>query len=342
MSLSIIHKNIEKHNFSSVYLLLGTETFLIEETKQKILEYALTEEEYDFNLSIFDMEETPIEVALEDAETLPFLGDRRVVILKKPVFLTGQKDKASVEHDLKRLETYLEDPPPFTILIFIAPYEKLDERKKVVKLLKKQAQLVEAKEMNYEMLMGWLKNRAHELEVEITNSAIERLVALIGPRLMMLSQEINKMGLHVGKNGTIDEIIVSNLVSRSVEQNVFDLSDKVVHRKIDEALRIYYDLLQVNEEPIKIAALLAQQFRLIYQVNVLTKQGHGQMQIAGQLKVHPYRVKLAAGYNHIFDDHELKAILDQLAEADYHMKTGRMDKALALELFLMKLNKVQK
>ena len=70
-------KKIEQKVFSPLYLLYGIESYLINETKQKLVNNMLTEEEMDFNLSTYDLEEVPIEVALEDAETFPFMGEKK-------------------------------------------------------------------------------------------------------------------------------------------------------------------------------------------------------------------------------------------------------------------------
>ena len=88
-----VWKNIKKGQFSQVYLLYGTEAYLINETKQLLLQHALHEDELDFNFSQIDLEETPIETALEDVETLPFIGERRLVFLQNPFFLDFRKDK---------------------------------------------------------------------------------------------------------------------------------------------------------------------------------------------------------------------------------------------------------
>ena len=77
------------------------------------------EDELDFNFSQFDLEETPIETALEDVETLPFIGERRLIFMQNPFFLTAEKTKSKVEHSIKRLETYLADPVPYSIVVFI-------------------------------------------------------------------------------------------------------------------------------------------------------------------------------------------------------------------------------
>jgi DNA polymerase-3 subunit delta len=115
------------------------------------------------------------------------------------------------------------------------------------------------------------------------------------------------------------------------------LIEKVIRKDRTRAMQIFYDLLKANEEPIKILSLLINQFRLILQVKELSVLGYGQQQIAGNLKVHPFRVKLAMQQAQLFQASELTSIMNQLGDADYEMKTGKKEKQLLLELFLLKL-----
>ncbi|WP_114745257.1 DNA polymerase III subunit delta [Falsibacillus pallidus] len=331
-------RKIEKKQFSRLYLLYGTESFLLNETKMKLLEHVLDEEEMDFNFASYDLEETPIEAVIEDAETLPFMGEQRLLFLNNPVFLTAEKTKEKVEHNLAVLEAYLKEPAPFTILVFIAPYEKLDERKKMTKLLKKEAEVLEAKKLSEADIKIWIRNKAAGNGVQIDEEAIEMLLVLAGTNLMMISSEIDKLSLYAGDTKHIDLKTVENLTARSLEQNIFTLVEMVVKRDIEGALRIYYDLLKQNEEPIKILSILSGQFRLLYQVKELSRKGYGQQQIATTIKVHPYRVKLAAGQSRLFSDEELGRIMDLLADADYQMKTGGLKKEMIIEMFFFRLH----
>jgi DNA polymerase III subunit delta len=333
-------KKIERSQFAAIYLVYGNESFLINETKQRIVSAALTEEEMDFNFSSYDLEETPVEVAIEDAETFPFMGEKRVVILDNPVFLTAEKTKEKVEHNIKRFEQYIQSPAPYTILVLTARYEKLDERKKITKALKKDAEVVEAKKLNEGELKVWVRERAAANAVQIDEDAIELLLTLAGTNLMMLTQELDKLSLYASDTNHIDSAAVEKLTARSLEQNIFSLVDKVVHRRIDEALRIYYDLLKQNEEPLKILSILAGQFRLIYGTKELSRRGYGQQKIATTLKVHPFRVKLAAGHAKHFNDAQLARIIEWLSEGDYEIKTGKIKKELMIEMFLLKLNEL--
>jgi len=331
-------KQIKRKEFSSIYLLYGKESFLIHETKQLLINQVLNEEEIEFNLSSFDLGETPIEIALEDAETFPFIGERKLIFLHNPYFLTAEKTKEKVEHNLKRLEAYLKEPAPYSIVVFVAPYEKLDERKKVTKELKKIGITFEAKKLNESELKKWIHTRADFNGVVFEPKAVEQMLMLVGTNLFMLTSEVDKLAMYTGKGLTIDVETVEKLVPRSLEQNIFTLVEKIVSRQIDSALRIFYDLLKLNEEPIKILAVITGQFRLIYQVKELARRGYGQQQIASHLKVHSFRVKLAAGQAQKFSDEDLTLIMKELAEADYKMKTGGMNKELIIEMFFLKLN----
>ena len=330
-------KKIKRRDFSPVYLLYGLESFLINETKHLLLHSLLNEEDEDFNYTTYDLEETPIEVALEDAETIPFFGERKVIVMNNPFFLTAEKTKSKVEHNIKKLEAYLNEPSPYTTIIFIGNYEKLDERKKITKLLKSVASVLEAKKLNEQEIKKWVKQRAAYNYVEIDPNGIETLLSLAGTNLSLLTTEIDKMALYVQDTKLITHEIVESLVAKSLEQNIFTLVDKVISKKIDEALRIYYDLLKQNEEPLKILSIIANQFRLVYQVKGLAQKGYGQQQIASVLKVHPFRVKLAAGQAQRFTEEELTKCIRLFAEGDYQLKSGGMPKTMVIEMILFQL-----
>lgn len=335
-------KKLKAHNFANTYLLLGTENFLLQEMKNAIVEHAIEEHEHDFNLSTYDLEEIPIEVAIEDAETLPFMGERRIVVVTNPFFLTGEKSKSKVEHNTDRFLAYIQQPAPYTIFVVLAPYAKLDERKKIVKTLKSHSELFEAQTLEEKDLLQWMTHRAKQSGVTLASNAGEELLKIAGVHLAVLAQEIDKMSMYIGPGGgEISIDVVQRLAAKTMEHNIFELIEKIVQRKIDRALEIFYELLRNNEEPIKILALMTSQFRLIYQVKNLSDQGYSQQKIGGILKVHPYRVKLAAGQARYFKDKELMTLMDGLAEADYSMKSGKVDKVLAVELLLLKIANVK-
>ncbi|MBC1211678.1 DNA polymerase III subunit delta [Listeria booriae] len=330
-------KKIEKKQFAPIYLIIGTEDYIINETKKRLVANILDTEDTDFNYANFDLDETAIEQVIEEAETIPFFGDRRLIVASNPSFLTTEKTKSKIEHRTARFEDYLNEPVDYSILVIIARVEKLDERKKLTKLLKKQATIVDAKRPNDAELRKWVQSAIKNNDFSMEIPAIERLMELTGGQLTTAMNELDKLMLYKLESREISVADVESLVVRSLEQNIFLLLDKMIALDISGALSIYYDLLKQKEEPIKILALIASQFRLLTQIKLLEKQGFSQQQVAQKLKVHPFRVKIGARQAKSFSYEQLTATLERLAEMDFEMKTGYGDKAQKLEWFLFSL-----
>jgi DNA polymerase III subunit delta len=335
-------KEIKKGEIASLYLLYGTESYLIEDIIHKVTNAALSPEEQDMNLLRFDMSEQPVDLAVEEAYTFPFMGGRKVVIIKDAYFLTAQKRKEKIEHDIAKLTSYAEHPPEETTLIVAAPFEKLDERKKAVKQLRKNGKVLEAKPLQNQELRKWLDEKAAELQVKLEYEAKDKLLTLVGDNLLMLTSEMNKLAAHAGEKRLINEQAVSSLVARSLEQDIFALVDFVVKNKVAESMRIYRDLIKQKEAPLKILALMVRQFRILYQVKQLVQQGYGEKMIASRLKLHPFAVKLASKQAKEFHNKTLLHLLDELAELDHRIKTGKVEEELGVELFLLAGNEREK
>lgn len=121
---------IKKGQVSLVYLVQGKEPYLQEVARKVFLDTIVAPEDQDLNVGRFNMDEVSIQTAVQDAESVPFFGDRRLVMIDNPTFLTGEKEKKSIDHQLDRLQAYLENPMDSSVMVFFAPYEKLDQRKK--------------------------------------------------------------------------------------------------------------------------------------------------------------------------------------------------------------------
>ncbi|SFJ19143.1 DNA polymerase III, delta subunit [Halobacillus dabanensis] len=322
---------------SQVYLLYGEESYLIQEHKNKIIQKTLKKEDREFNVSQYDLEEIPIEDVVTDAETFPFLGDGKVVIAQHPVFLKAKPDKLPIEHDVDALLDYLQNPAEYTVLVLIAPYEKLDERKKVFKQLKKYGEVINCQPVKEWDIDKWVQTLANDLHITVPQEIHELFTQEIGANLMALRKEMEKLALYVGEGGVVTKEIAEQLLSHSAEASGLKLVDAVMEKDLGRAITIYKDLEKLNEEPIALTALLASQFRIISQAKVLKQKGYGQNQMKGYIKAHPYVIKMALKRERYFTNQELDQIMDQLAETDYSLKQGRMEKSLAFEMLLYRL-----
>ena len=303
-----------------VYLLYGTNDFAIQKEIEKI-----TKDFDKMNISKYDLTEDDIKDVINDAETFSMFADSKVVIAENAAIFTS-----SGSGDLETLENYLADINPNTILIFTVNEEKVDERKKITKKIKKDYKLISFNQN--ETPNSLVRNLLNDYN--ITSSNINLLIDRVGTNPLILENEVNKIKLYKDDKTVTKEDII-NLTTKRPEIDIFKLIDDIVMKNKDEALEIYNEMLKVNEEPLKIVILLASQFRLMYQAKELAKKGYSEKNISEVLKVHPYRVKLALQKGKKYKVETLLNYLNALADIDIAIKTGKTDKNLALELFLL-------
>jgi len=330
-------KDLQAGNPAPVYLCYGPEKYRMREFIQLLSDSLFDPDMKEFAVSKFDLSETPLSQVIEDAETLPFMVPRKLVIATNALLFTGAKDNSKVEHHVDRLLEYLKAPAEHAIIVFTVDADKLDERKKIVKALKEREAAVPFPTLTAEELLQWIARRAQRLGFTFAPGAADQIGMYTGGNLQALSAELEKISLYVGAGGTATSATVDQLVPRSIEQNVFMLIEDIVQLRLDRAFVLLEELLKMKEEPIKITMLIARQFRIMLQVKELGKMGYSQQQMASQIGLHPFAVRIAEGQARRFDTPRLCAILAQLADLDFQMKSGRIDKVLGLELFLLKL-----
>lgn len=328
-------QSIQNKKLSSTYLVLGTESFLQEQVKQAFIK-RLAIEENDLNFAQFDLSEIPVSTLLSEVESSPFFGDYRLVFAETPFFLTGEKPKNAPENDLDPLIQYLENPLETTILVFWLNHEKMDERKKITKRLKKTATLIDVQPMKEADVRRYLQQTIANDGLNFSREAFDLFFFLTDASLSKAMKELEKIRLFANKGEMISRENIESLVPRSLEQNVFDLTGRVLEGKAQEALQLYEELQVQGEETIKINAILISQIRLLLQVRLLQNIGYQQGAIGETIKIHPYRIKLAMQQAKKFEVKQLAMLYDELIENDYKIKTGQMEKELIFQLFVLK------
>jgi DNA polymerase-3 subunit delta len=319
-----------------VYICYGTESYLIDEFAERLMEKVTEPEHRDMAIIRFDTAETPLDTVLDEAETLPFLVPQKIVLVRDSILFASGKESAKIEHRPERLTAYLSQPPETTVLVFVIPHEKLDERKKLVKTVKASDSAVQFAPLTAEDLQSWVTRRVEKQGRKITPEAVEDLLRRAGTDMHVLAAETDKLCLHAGADGTVTAAAVGELVPAATEQNVFKLTEELAALRTDKVIGLYHDLLKQREEPIKLMALLVRQFRMMLYVKELGGQGYSPQQMAGQLGMHPYAVKITSEQARKFSTDRLASLLSELAELDFAMKTGQVEKTLGLELFLLR------
>ncbi|WP_306297898.1 DNA polymerase III subunit delta [Candidatus Enterococcus testudinis] len=338
MDLQNALKAIRTDTLKPIYLVVGSETFLQDQVREAFLtRFSVSKD--DLNFAAFDLEKDSIDLVIQEAQSLPFFGDQRLIFVDRPFFLTAEKKNNVPEHDLEDFIRYIQSPEPTAVMVLFVLADKMDERKKITKQLKKAAVSIDASPMKENDVRQYLQHTLTNDGIEMTREAFDLFLRLTDLQLSKAMQEIQKLRLYAGNGNKITKEIVQELIPKTLEHNVFELTSDVLQGNVSEALRLYDDLLLQGEETIKINAILISQVRLLLQTSILMKVGYQQANIAQTIGIHPYRVKLAMQQARGLATEALAALYDELIENDYKVKSGQMDKEFLFQLFVLRHGK---
>ena len=301
-----------------IYLLYGTEKYLIDLEINKIIKQHKID---GINIIKYDLDIDFFKEVIDDCQTISLFSNKKLIIVDNPFTELSKEDE-------NLLENYINSPNLDTILILRC--SKLDERKKIIKLLMKK---VTVKEFNNTNLIEKVKNMFDDFDIK--NDTINLLIERVGSDLNLLHNEIEKIKIYKDNDKNITKEDIISLTHKNIDLDVFKLIDNIVNHDKEKSLELYNELLKNGSEPIAIIVMLANQFRIMYQAKELIKKGYTEKDIASTINIHPYRVKLALQNSRSYDSKVLLKYLSDLAQLDIDIKSGNIDKNLGLELFIL-------
>lgn len=333
-------KDLTVHTLPPILVLTGEDVGQFEWLKKDILQ-KIAYDPSDLNYSYFDMKETSYAVVELDLVSLPFFADEKIVILDHLLDLTTAKKRVLTDEDLKQFESYLEMPSESTKLVIFAE-GKLDSKRRLVKLLKREAQIVEAATPKDHDLKRYFASQAQELGLKFVGDALDQLLLKSGYDFGELQKNLAFLQAYK-EDGQITLEDVEEAVPKTLQDNIFDLTQMILKRQIDLASNLVKDLRLQGEDEIKLIAIMLGQFRLFIQVKILSEEGQPESQIVTSLsdlsgrRINPYQVKFALRDSRRLSLSFLKQAMITLIETDYAIKSGKYDKDYLFDLALLKV-----
>ena len=295
----------------------------------------------DLNYSYFDMKEASyVDVEL-DLVSLPFFADEKIVILDHLLDLTTAKKRYLTDEELKQFESYLESPSESTRLVIFAE-GKLDSKRRLVKLLKRDAQIIEAATPKEQDLKRYVSSQAQEMDLQFVGDALDQLLLKSGYDFGELQKNLAFLKAYK-EDGQITLEDIEEAVPKTLQDNIFDLTQMILQRRIDQARTLVKDLRLQGEDEIKLIAILLSQFRMFSQVKIFSEEGQSENQIVMSLselsgrKINPYQVKFALRDSRRISLAFLKQAMMIFIETDYAIKNGSYDKDYLFDLALLKV-----
>ena len=295
----------------------------------------------DLNFAYFDMKEVDYKSLELELVSLPFFADEKIVILDYFVDITTAKKRYLSDDELKSFEAYLENPLPSSKLVIFAE-GKLDSKRRLVKLLKRDAKFFEAIEPKEQEIRAYFQKWAQELGLTFAGKSFEQLLIKSGFQFSEIQK--NLLFLQAYKdNGVITEEDIVEAIPKTLQDNIFDLTQLILGKKIDQARNLVKDLTLQGEDEIKLIAIMLGQFRLYTQVKILQESGQTEAQMVSSLghylgrNPNPYQIKFALRDTRGLSLNFLQDSIRYLIQADYQIKTGVYEKGYLFENALLQI-----
>lgn len=314
-----------------VYLFIGNEHVIKKNKIERILEN-VDPKTTDFIK--YDLETISIQEVITDCMTIPFLKEKKVIIVKNPHFLASIK--TPIKHDIKMLIKYLQNPTDTTILMIDAVGINIDKNSEVYKSFQKYSYIIDIKELDIIECKAWVKRSLSMAGATIGDEALNLLIEYLNGDLIRMEQEIEKLAAF-RYNDRITESDIKALVSRNYEEDVFLLIKAITQKDRAQVTEIYQRISESVTDVMSIIGLISKTFNDLYTTLKLLEAGYSQNDIANIFGVKPGRAHYLIKDAKNFKLETLEQYVNQIVDLDYKIKNGLIDKTFGIEMFLLSL-----
>lgn len=316
------------------YFLYGTDQGRIQKEINRII--TSLKKEHECDVVTYNLNNTPLNEVLQEVMTPPFFAQHKVIVANHANFLVASQNQNIETYQLEEILTH---PLLENTFILTGNYEKPDARKKIVKLIQSTCKTQSFNRLNEQEKKTYIYAKIKEYNLKVSDSLKNMIVERLPLDTQIIDMQLEKCALYPD---ALDETILSALLTRQLEDNIFQMIEAILKGKSKTAFKLAQDMMDLNHDPIYLIAVMASQIRFYYQVKVLSLRGLSTEAIAKELNAHPYRVKLTYQNVQGMKSDVLLALLEKLASCDQKVKSGQLPKKLAFELFLLQSQGVVK
>jgi DNA polymerase-3 subunit delta len=229
MTFEQIMADIKARKFKPVYLLMGDESYYIDEITDMLVSTVLPEEEKDFNQTIRYGVETDVASVITMARSFPMMSDYQLIVIKEAQNLSK----------IEELEVYARNPLHTTILVLNYKNGTLDKRKKLYVEIDKNGVVFESKKILEYKMPAFISSYMQQKGLAIDAKSVQMLSDYLGNDINKLTNEIAKLLIAMPKGQTqITPNLIEENIGISKDFNNFELLKAVIEKNTFKVNRI--------------------------------------------------------------------------------------------------------
>ena len=314
-------KNNLKSKIEPAYLLMGVDEFLLSSAYNLIVKYSGMQME-DLNLIKFGEGIIDMKDAVRALNTLPVFCDKKIV------YLDIRMSKLNELKNIKDLQEYLECPNMSSVLI-------VNLGSNDIKFIDKNIESIDCNRLGINIVSLKIKQIANMSNKNISEETIKLLYDYTLGDLAKITVELNKLISYVGDKDSIEISDIKELVTPSLEYQVFELTDALAKKNSIRVYQIISDMKAKKDEFRTLPAIIFSHFRRLFMVAL--NQDKNRMELSKLLGVKEYAVKMSMQQAGLFSKSQLKKINELLSQVDFELKQSNMSIDNAVGLIVLKI-----
>ncbi len=320
-----IKNDIKNQIFSSVYLLCGDETYLIDFYANELIGVLTDEDTKELNLLSVHSVLPDVASIDEFVNSYPFMSDKKVLVIEN----TGIFKKATEEYK-SFFSDLISELPEYLVIIF--KENQIDKRSVLYKQIAKTYPVCQYDFQAIPTLAGWITKIFSASGKDIKREDALYMCDIAGPSMLSLKEEAKKIISFLGDDTKVTRDTIDSLITRTVEDKVFDMVDDIADLKRCEALTKLNDLKALNVEPIKIISIIFNKFATYHKLFLLKgKSVYEIRELTGMYEKH-IRTNMEKAQK--LGRKTIASVMLMCADMDANVKNGTVEKWLAIELIL--------
>lgn len=316
-------EDIKTQQFNHIYLLFGEEAYLRKQYRDKLKEAIIGDD--TMNYHYYEGKDISVGEVIDQAETLPFFAERRLIILENSGLLKSGGEQ---------LAEYLSAQAQSTYFVFVET--EIDKRSKLFKTVLSKGCAIEFAMQDEATLKRWILGMVKKENKKISENTLTLFLEKTGTDMENIRKEAEKLFCYCMEKEMITQQDVEAICTRQIGNHIFDMVGAIADRKQKKALELYYELLAQKEPPMRILFLIARQFNLLLQVKELREKGYQNKTIGEKVGLPGFIAGKYVAQAARFKSAELRDAVEACVDAEEAIKTGRMNDNMSVEMLIIR------
>ncbi len=341
MDYNEFFKKIKQDNISSSYLFIGDEEYMMNLALDGLKKRFVDESFETLNFTRLEGKDNLLDDLINACETLPFMSNRKIVLLKDPAgFLLNIND-----NQVDRFYNYLDSLGDYLVLILLDNTSSIKKNSKLYRYFKKKDQVVEFTKLLNNDLIKMINSILDRNGKKMSNANINYFINNSSYRsrnldlnLFDIENELLKI-ISFSKSQEISRDDIDKSLIKSIDTNIFELLHAINRHDAEAAISIFNDMYLANEPVQRIFYMITRQIRLLLGYKLYKVKEYYDSHIQKKLDLKDYEFKKIRSQSFNFEIDQLERIMEYLLDMDLRLKTISNQDKLEMEILLVKLCK---